>query len=70
MHIADPGLRWWAYGRKSELLAPGDEEREMIIQNTGRDPFQGLDIRIKTREPRVIIISWGVRSPSASYDDW
>jgi hypothetical protein len=27
MYIRHPKLHWWASGRRSELLAPGEEER-------------------------------------------
>jgi hypothetical protein len=59
MYIRDPKLRWWAYGRKSELLAPGDEECEMIFQKTGRDPVCDFSTLAEIREPGIIITSLG-----------
>jgi hypothetical protein len=59
MYIRDPMLSWWAYGRKSELLAPGEEECERIFQKTGRNPLTNFSTVVEPRKLGDIILSLG-----------
>jgi hypothetical protein len=50
MCIRDAKLHWWAYGRKSEVLAPGDKGCARIFRKTGIHPLRKFSTVVEPRD--------------------
>jgi hypothetical protein len=50
VYIRDARLYWWAYGRKSEVLEPGDKECARIFRKTGKRHVEKFSTVLEARD--------------------